>query len=104
MFTVSSVLMGFWYGATWAVSRSVMSYVAPPRQNNLAFSYFSLAERASSFVGPIVWGFTVSQLLSIGSARYRIAMLAISAFVVFGVWMLYHVRDDRELSTGNETL
>ena len=92
VFVIATVLMGFWFGATWAVSRSVMSRVAPLGQHNLAFSYFGLAERASSFVGPLVWGFTVSQLVSIGSERYRIAMLVISAFVVFGVWLLYHVQ------------
>src|SRR3989338_3170466 len=63
LFIVSSTLMGFWFGAGWAVSRSVMAYLAPKGKSNLAFAYFGIAERASSLLGPIVWGGIVSSLV-----------------------------------------
>ncbi|MDO8582478.1 MAG: MFS transporter [bacterium] len=97
-FVGATVMMGFWFGATWAVSRSVMSYIAPAGQNNLAFAYFGLAERASSFVGPVVWGLTVSNLVLLGAARYRIAMVAISVFILFGCLMLMRVQVDERKS------
>lgn len=56
LFVVATTVMGLWFGSNWAVSRSVMSYLTPPGAHNLAFSYFNLIERASSLVGPIVWG------------------------------------------------
>ncbi len=95
-FVGATVMMGFWFGATWAVSRSVMSYIAPAGQGNLAFAYFGLAERASSFVGPVVWGLTVSNLVLLGAARYRIAMVAISVFIVFGCLLLLRVPVDEK--------
>ncbi len=95
-FVCATVMMGFWFGATWAVSRSVMSYIAPAGQDNLAFAYFGLAERASSFIGPVVWGLTVSNLVLLGAARYRIAMVAISVFILFGCLMLMRVRVDEK--------
>ena len=95
LFVISTTFMGFWFGANWAVSRSVMSYVAPQGKHNLAFAYFGLAERASSFIGPIVWGLVVSNLISIGSDRYRIATLAITGFIVLGLFALARVKDDR---------
>lgn len=95
LFVISTTLMGFWFGANWAVSRSVMSYIAPQGKHNLAFAYFGLAERASSFIGPIVWGLVVSNLISIGSDRYRIATLAITGFIVLGLFALARVKDDR---------
>lgn len=95
LFVISTTLMGFWFGANWAVSRSVMSYVAPHGKHNLAFAYFGLAERASSFIGPIVWGLVVSNLISIGSDRYRIATLTITGFIVFGLFALSRIKDDR---------
>jgi len=95
LFVISTTLMGFWFGANWAVSRSVMSYVAPQGKHNLAFAYFGLAERASSFIGPIVWGLVVSNLISIGSNRYRIATLAITGFIVLGLFALARIKDDR---------
>ncbi|MEK7464197.1 MAG: MFS transporter [Patescibacteria group bacterium] len=96
LFIISTTLMGFWFGANWAVSRSLMSYIAPQGKHNLAFAYFGLAERASSFIGPIVWGLVVSNFISIGSDRYRIATLAVTGFIVLGLFALARVKDDRE--------
>ncbi|MBS3099110.1 MFS transporter [Candidatus Pacearchaeota archaeon] len=95
LFVVSTTIMGLWLGSNWAVSRSVMAYLAPKGKHNLAFAYFGLAERASSFIGPIVWGLIVSNLISIGSLRYRIAVLAITGFIILGLFALSKVRDDR---------
>ncbi|MEK6840435.1 MAG: MFS transporter [Nanoarchaeota archaeon] len=96
LFVIVSAIMGFWFGANWAVSRSVMSYIAPKGKQNLAFTYFGLAERASSFLGPIVWGLVVSGLILLGSIRYRIAVLAVTVFIIFGLLALSKVRDDRK--------
>ena len=101
LFIVTAVLMGFWFGANWAVSRSVMAYLAPPNKHNLVFSYFTLAERASSFLGPITWGLIVSNLISLGSLRYRIAAVAVTGFIIIGLFLLYRVQDDRKLEVEN---
>jgi len=95
LFIIATTIMGFWFGSNWAVSRSVMSYLAPPQGHNLAFAYFGLVERASSFVGPIVWGLVVTSLVSIGSDRYRFAVLAVTAFIVLGLVALVKVKSDR---------
>lgn len=95
LFVGLCVLLGLWFGSNWAVSRSVMSYIAPKGKHNLAFAYFGLAERASSLVGPIIWGSIVSGLVSIGNMRYKIAMLSLSVFIIFGLIALLKVRDDR---------
>ncbi len=90
-FVFATVMMGFWFGATWTVSRSAMGDIAPKDKHNLAFAYFGLAERASSFVGPVVWGLMVSGLSGLGSDRYRVAIVAISAFIIFGAALLRRV-------------
>ncbi len=96
LFVVATTIMGLWFGSNWTVSRSVMSYVAPKGKHNLAFAYYGLAERASSLLGPIVWGLTVSSLVSLGSFRYRIAVLVVTIFIIFGIIALSRVRDDRK--------
>lgn len=96
-FVIAIVLMGFWFGASFAVSRSVMAYVAPAGRANLAFAYYGLSERASSFVGPIVWGLIVTNLVSLGGTRYRIAALAMTAFILLGLFVLSRVQDDRSM-------
>lgn len=95
LFVIATTLMGTWFGASWTVSRSVMSSIAPAGKHNLAFAYFGLAERASSFVGPMVWGSIVSGMTSLGSDRYRVSVVAMAVFVVFGFLALRRVPDDR---------
>jgi UMF1 family MFS transporter len=95
LFVIATTVMGIWFGSNWAVSRSVMSYLTPPDTHNLAFSYFNLIERASSLVGPIVWGLVVTGLVSMGSYRYRLATLAVTLFILLGLWCLTKVRSDR---------
>ncbi len=95
LFAVTTTIMGLWYGSNWTVSRSVMSYVSPKGRHNLAFAYFGLAERASSFIGPIIWGLIVGGLVSIGPMRYRIAVIAVTGFIVFGLIALSRIKDDR---------
>lgn len=95
LFIVAATFMGLWFGATWAVSRSVMSYVAPQGKHNLAFSYFGIAERASSLLGPLVWGGVVTVLIDLGPIRYRIATLAVTLFIILSLIPLRKVIDDR---------
>ncbi len=97
LFIISTVLMGLWYGSTWTVSRSVMSNLSPKGKHNLAFAYFGLAERASSFIGPIVWGLIVTNLVNLGTVRYRIAILAVTVFIVLGFLALRKVKDERQI-------
>ncbi len=95
LFVIATTIMGFWFGSSWAVSRSVMAYLAPAQGSNLAFAYFNLIERTSSLVGPVVWGIVVTSLVSIGSYRYRLATLAVTTFILFGLWALAYVKSDR---------
>ncbi len=90
---IAAILFGLWYGATWAVSRSMMGCIAPKGKHNLAFAYFGLAERASSLLGPLVWGGIVTGLVSWGSVRYRIAVIVITIFIILGLIALSKVKE-----------
>jgi UMF1 family MFS transporter len=94
LFITAVIAMGVWFGANWTVSRSVMSYLAPANRHNLAFGYYGLVERASALVGPIIWGLIATNLVSLGSVRYRIAAAALTVFVVLGLAALRRVRSD----------
>ncbi len=93
LFIIATVFMGLWFGSNWAVSRSMMAHLAPPQGSNLAFSYFGLIERASSLVGPVVWGLVVSNLVTLGNDRYKIATFVISIFIAIGLWFFVKIRD-----------
>ena len=96
LFIAICIMMGLWFGANWAVSRSVMSYVSPQGKHNLSFAYYGLAERASSFIGPLVWGGIVTGLITMGAYRYRIAMFSLAIFILLGLWAMSRVKSDRK--------
>ncbi len=95
LFVVATTIMGLWFGSNWAVSRSTMSELIPAGSDNLAFAYFNIIERTSSLVGPVVWGLVVTGLVSMGSYRYRLATLAVTVFILLGLWALSKVKGDR---------
>ncbi|KAF0236694.1 MAG: hypothetical protein FD167_4516 [bacterium] len=73
----------------------MMSYLSPKNRHNLTFGYFGLAERASSFVGPIVWGLIATNLTSFGPNRYRVAIAVLTIFVVMGLVAMKYVKSDK---------
>jgi UMF1 family MFS transporter len=95
-FAIITTTMGIWFGGNWAVSRSMLAHLAPPQGHNLVFGYFSLAERASSFVGPIVWGLSLAGLAHLGSDKYRYATVIVTVFILIGIFTLMKVKSDRE--------
>lgn len=94
LFIIAVILMGIWFGSTWTVSRSLMSYLSPKNKHNLAFGYFGLVERASSFVGPIVWGLIATNLIHLGPIRYRVAATVLTVFIVLGLVAMKYVQSD----------
>lgn len=95
IFVVMTTLIGFWFGSIWTVSRAVIAYLAPEKSHNLAFGYFGLVERASSLLGPIVWGLVVGSMVHMGSERYRIALFVLTIFIALGLLVLWRVKSDR---------
>ena len=88
------VIMGFMFGAVWTVTRAAMTALCPPDQLNFGFSFYTLAERVSTFAGPLAWGAITGLLFPLGPLRYRIAMVAMAVFVAFGIWVLRKVEID----------
>ena len=88
IFVILCVCVGFLYGSVWAISRAAMTALCPPDKLNFGFSFFTLAERVSTLVGPVSWGILTSAFLYLGPTRYRIAMAAMGVFVAIGLFFL----------------
>jgi UMF1 family MFS transporter len=91
LFTVMTCLMGFFYGATWAVTRATMTALCPKDKLNFGFSFYTLSERVSTFVGPLAWGLFTTLLLGAGPTRYRYAVCSMAVFVAIGIFFLNKV-------------
>jgi len=91
VFMVLCILMGFIFGAIWTVSRAVMTALTPKEKLNFGFSFYTLAERTSTLVGPLFWGLTTYVFISFGATRYRIAMIIMAVFVAIGFYFVRKV-------------
>src|SRR3989344_2424350 len=91
LFIVFTVLMGFMYGATWTVTRAAMTALCPKEKLNFGFSFYTMAERISTLVGPLVWGSLVYLLAGFGSLAYRTSVSTMSVFVLIGIFFLRKV-------------
>ncbi|KKS23724.1 MAG: Major facilitator superfamily [Candidatus Nomurabacteria bacterium GW2011_GWC2_41_8] len=91
VFIILSIMMGFFFGATWTVSRAAMTALCPKEKLNFGFSFYTLAERISTLVGPLSWGLITSLFIGLGPIRYRIAVMFMAIFTTVGIFYLKKV-------------
>jgi len=83
-------LGGLALGATWAADRVYMQRISPPRHLGEFYGLYATVGRFATFLGPLVWGITVTIL---GLPR-EVALGALIAFLVAARFVLQDV-DDR---------
>ncbi len=99
-------LAGFALTGTQSVSRTMVSYLSPPGQSAEFYGLYSVAGRASSFIGPAVYGILAAEaaLWFAGQGQaalvaeqmgHRVALLSIVAFLVVGLGVLMFVHEER---------
>lgn len=94
-FVFLATLMGFFFGATWSVTRAIVAYLAPADKRNNAFSYYVLFERFGTLVGPLTWGFITMIFMHTGSMRYRIALFSMTVFIIIGLFIVRNIPNCR---------
>lgn len=87
-FWVIALLAGFNLGSIQAASRSYMAALIPEGKEAEMFGFYALCGKASSILGPIVFGW-----VSFATGNQRWAVLAITAFFLIGGLLLQRVRD-----------
>src|SRR3989344_1845373 len=101
LFVVYTVIMGLLYGSVWAVTRAAMTALVPPERMNFGFSFYGIAERVSTLVGPVTWGLISTLLVHLGPTRYRIAVSAMAIFVIIGLLIMRKVQIPKTNNTIN---
>ena len=82
-------ITGLLLGSMWTVTRSYLSMVLPKEDMGYGFSFYTIAERFATLVGPLTWG-GIIWYAGIESITYRIAMATMTIFVVIGLIILIH--------------
>ncbi len=83
-----ALLAGFNLGSIQAASRSYMSALIPDGKEAEMFGFYAFCGKASSILGPAVFGF-----VSLTTGNQRWAVLAITSFFLIGGLLLQRVRD-----------
>ena len=98
LFVTVTIFMGFLFGSIWTVTRAAMTALTPKEKLNFGFSFYTLAERVSTFLGPLTWGLITSIFVNLGPTRYRIASISMAIFVAMGFYFARKV----EFKQGSE--
>lgn len=94
VFATLTIPVGLLIGSVFAVSRAYLSIVLPKEDMTYGFSFYTLTERFATLAGPLAWG---GILLGMGptDAGYRVAVAAMTVFVLAGLLVLVFWRRPR---------
>jgi UMF1 family MFS transporter len=89
--TIVTPLTGLLIGSIWTVSRSYLSLVLPKKDVGYGFSFYTIAERFATLIGPLTWG-GIIWFGGTQASTYRIAMAAMTVYVIIGLIILHKWR------------
>ncbi|MDO8566389.1 MAG: MFS transporter [Candidatus Moranbacteria bacterium] len=91
VFAILTIPVGLLIGSLFAVSRAYLSTLLPKEDMGYGFSFYTLAERFATFVGPLTWG-TIISLGGASHLSYRVAIMSMAVFVLAGLLVLLFFR------------
>ncbi len=81
-FWVAGVLLGLMVGPNQSCSRSLMARLTPKEKQNEFFGFFALTGKATSFLGPLLFGI-VTKFHSQQMALWVVVILLLIGFILF---------------------
>ncbi len=88
MVAIISPLIGLLTGSAWTVTRSYLTTVLSKNEMGYGFSFYTIAERFATFVGPLAWGIIISSM-NAQALAYRIAVATMTIFLIIGLIILH---------------
>ena len=82
IFWVAGVLIGLMVGPNQSCSRSLMAQLTPKEKQNEFFGFFALTGKATSFLGPLLFGI-VTSMYNQQMALWIIILLFVIGFILF---------------------
>jgi MFS transporter, UMF1 family len=90
-FWLAANLAGLCMGSAQAAGRAIVGYLAPPDRLAEFFGLWGLAMKAASIFGPLTYGVLTWML----SGNHRLAILAVGAYFVVGLALLWGIDTER---------
>ncbi len=86
--TVICLIAGFFFGPVWGVSRAMVSQSTTKEAEARSFSFYTLAERFATFIGPITWSAILVATASTGNASYSYALIGLGILVLCSFFII----------------
>ncbi len=81
--SILSATVGILIGSVWTVARAYLSEILKKEELGYGFSFYTLAERFATLLGPLTWGGIIA-IFGTQHTSYRIAMISMTLFVLIG--------------------
>ena len=105
-FYLLGILAGFAMAGIQSVSRTMVSFFAPPGRSAEFYGFFAVAGRTSSFIGPTVYGIIAAEaalwyqtqgqtLVAAEQSGQKLAILSIGIFLLVGLFILSFVNEKK---------
>ena len=90
MFWVAGVFIGLMVGPNQSCSRSLMAQLTPKEKQNEFFGFFALTGKATSFLGPLLFGFITLKY------SQQIALWVVIVFFIIGLFLFNRINFNEE--------
>lgn len=87
MFLIAGIL----FGPVWGISRALVGELAPPHLVASSYSYYVVAERFATLVGPAVWSIALITMGE-GVRGYQTGSLSLMALLIISIFILNKVK------------
>jgi len=85
--SILTPFIGLLLGSVWTVTRAYLTLVLLKKDMGYGFSFYTIAERFATLVGPLTWG-GIIWAMGTQTLAYRIAVGAMTVFVIIGLIIL----------------
>ena len=86
--SIICLIAGLFYGPVWTISRAMISEFTPREIEARSFSFYTLAERFATFIGPITWSVILTATAKSGNTSYSYALMSMGVLVLLGFLIL----------------
>lgn len=85
------LVAGSIFAATFGISRVLIIELSPKETIGTSFSYYVVAERFATFIGPLVWSFVLVGTVSSGARSYAYAILSMGVLVFISLFFMVKI-------------
>ncbi|MCR4333962.1 MAG: MFS transporter [Patescibacteria group bacterium] len=88
------LIAGFFFGPIWGVSRAMVSELTHYSVEASSFSFYILAERFATLIGPITWSVVLASTASLGNISYSYAILSMGVLVIASFFFVRKIKPE----------